>query len=76
MQTYSGEEGGGGKITLLERGGYNGMHACLMSVKAYGTRKSLTVVRRCHPSAGSPNSSSTGSCLALQPIDVEFFGHS
>jgi amidohydrolase len=55
-----GEEGGGGKITLLERGGYDGMHACLM----------------CHPSAGSPNSLSTGSCLAMQPIDVEFFGHS
>ncbi|KAF8141560.1 hypothetical protein EV363DRAFT_1308441 [Boletus edulis] len=55
-----GEEGGAGKITLLERGGYDGMHACLM----------------CHPSAGSPNSSSTGSCLAMQPIDVEFFGHS
>ncbi|KAH0836700.1 hypothetical protein J3R83DRAFT_8423 [Lanmaoa asiatica] len=55
-----GEEGGGGKITLLERGGYHGMHACLM----------------CHPSAGPPNSLSTGSCLAMQPIDVEFFGHS
>jgi amidohydrolase len=55
-----GEESGGGKITLLERGGYDGMHACLM----------------CHPSAGLPNSLSTGSCLAMQLIDVEFFGHS
>ncbi|KAI9464250.1 amidohydrolase [Boletus coccyginus] len=55
-----GEEGGGGKITLLERGGYKGMDACLM----------------CHPSAGSPNSLSTGTCLAMQSIDVEFFGRS
>ncbi|KAG9313027.1 amidohydrolase [Chiua virens] len=55
-----GEESGGGKIILLERGGYDGMHVCLM----------------CHPSAGPPNSLSTGSCLAMQSINVEFFGQS
>jgi len=53
------EEGGGGKIILLERGGYDGMHACLM----------------CHPTAGAVHSSSLGSSLAMQPIDAEFFGH-
>ncbi|KIJ20921.1 hypothetical protein PAXINDRAFT_66801, partial [Paxillus involutus ATCC 200175] len=53
------EEGGGGKIILLERGGYDGMHACLM----------------CHPTVGAVHSSSLGSSLAMQPIDAEFFGH-
>ncbi|KAN0093250.1 hypothetical protein V8E55_004034, partial [Tylopilus felleus] len=54
------EEGGSGKHILLERGGYDGMHACLM----------------CHPMAGSPNSVSTGPSLALQQIEVEFTGRS
>ncbi|KAH7913842.1 hypothetical protein BJ138DRAFT_1001456 [Hygrophoropsis aurantiaca] len=55
-----GEEGGGGKIILLERGGYRGMDACIM----------------CHPSVGVPNSASLVSTLAMQSFDVEFFGHS
>ncbi|KAH7890783.1 amidohydrolase [Phlebopus sp. FC_14] len=55
-----GEEGGGGKIILLERGAYNDMHVCLM----------------CHPSAGPENSSSLGTTLAMQTIDAEYFGHS
>ncbi|KAH7927319.1 amidohydrolase [Leucogyrophana mollusca] len=55
-----GEEGGGGKIILLQRGGYKGMDACLM----------------CHPSPGIPNSVALASTSAMQSMDVEFFGHS
>ncbi|OCH92754.1 hypothetical protein OBBRIDRAFT_726149 [Obba rivulosa] len=53
------EEGGGGKIILLDRGAYDGMDACLM----------------CHPAPGPPHSASLNSCLARQSIEVEFFGH-
>ncbi|KAG1770747.1 amidohydrolase [Suillus occidentalis] len=54
------EEGGGGKIILLERGAYKGMDACLM----------------CHPSPGPELSSFVVSSLAMQSIDAEFFGQS
>ncbi|KAI0643864.1 hypothetical protein C8Q79DRAFT_914998 [Trametes meyenii] len=54
-----GEEGGAGKAILLDRGGYQGIDACLM----------------CHPAPGLPHSASLSSCLARQRIDVEFFGH-
>ncbi|KLO07456.1 amidohydrolase [Schizopora paradoxa] len=54
------EEGGGGKIVLLERGAYQGMDFCLM----------------CHPGPGPSNSSGTGSSLATQSVIVEYFGHS
>lgn len=53
-----GEEGGGGKIILLDRGGYKDMDACLM----------------CHPAAGSLNSAVICSSLAMQSISVEYFG--
>ncbi|KAI0722357.1 amidohydrolase [Cerioporus squamosus] len=53
------EEAGGGKITLLERGAYKEMDACIMS----------------HPTAGLDNISGLWQGVALQPIDVEFFGH-
>ncbi|KIJ65613.1 hypothetical protein HYDPIDRAFT_175005 [Hydnomerulius pinastri MD-312] len=55
-----GEEGGGGKIIMIERGGYDDMHACLM----------------CHPTAGPDHSSTLMTSLAMQSIDAEFFGHS
>ncbi|KAF9454268.1 amidohydrolase [Macrolepiota fuliginosa MF-IS2] len=54
------EEGGGGKVIMLERGGYKGMDACIM----------------CHPGAGRVNSASIGSTTAMQAIEVEFFGQS
>lgn len=54
------EEGGGGKIILLERGAYKGMDACLM----------------CHPSPGPELTSYVVSSLAMQSIDAEFFGQS
>lgn len=54
------EEGGGGKIILLERGAYKGMDACLM----------------CHPSPGPKLSTFVLSSLAMQSIDAEFFGQS
>ncbi|KAL4269002.1 peptidase M20A family protein [Pleurotus pulmonarius] len=52
------EEGGGGKIILLDRGGYDDMDACVM----------------CHPSPGPQQSVSTGSTNAMRPINVEYFG--
>lgn len=55
-----GEEGGAGKAMMLERGGYRDMDACLM----------------CHPAAGSADSVSLGSCLAMQSLDAEFYGQS
>ena len=54
-----GEEGGGGKVLLLERGAYAGMDACLM----------------CHPAPGPPWSASLSACLAIQRVVVEFHGH-
>ncbi|KAH9847735.1 amidohydrolase [Lenzites betulinus] len=53
------EESGGGKITLLERGAYDEMDACIMS----------------HPTAGPDNFSAIWPGVACQPIEVEFFGH-
>ncbi|TBU59837.1 aminoacylase 1-like protein 2 [Dichomitus squalens] len=53
------EEGGAGKVILLERGAYDGMDACLM----------------CHPAPGPRWSTSLSSCLALQRLIVEFSGH-
>lgn len=54
------EEGGGGKVILLERGAYDDMDACIM----------------CHPGAGRLNSTSIGSTTAMQAIEVEYFGQS
>lgn len=53
------EEGGGGKVILLEKGAYEGMSACLMS----------------HPAPGPKASVSLTSCLAIQHVEVEYFGH-
>ncbi|KAF8895888.1 hypothetical protein CPB84DRAFT_1245860 [Gymnopilus junonius] len=53
------EEGGSGKVALLEKGAYDGMAACLM----------------CHPAPGPIGSVSLSSCLALQRITVEYKGH-
>ncbi|TFK29663.1 aminoacylase 1-like protein 2 [Coprinopsis marcescibilis] len=54
------EEAKGGKVKLLDRGGYQDMDICLM----------------CHPAPGDPLSASIGPTIAMQPIEVEFFGHS
>ncbi|KAL7278308.1 hypothetical protein ACG7TL_008284 [Trametes sanguinea] len=53
------EEAEGGKIALLERGAYDDMDACIMS----------------HPTSGPDNFSAIWPGVALQPIEVEFFGH-
>jgi amidohydrolase len=53
------EEGGQGKVILLEKGAYKEMHACLM----------------CHPAPGPERSASLSSSLALQRISVEYRGH-
>ncbi|THV05672.1 hypothetical protein K435DRAFT_773632 [Dendrothele bispora CBS 962.96] len=54
-----GEEGGSGKVKLLDKGAYKDMDICLM----------------CHPAPGPRGSVSFTSCLALQRIAVEYFGH-
>jgi len=53
------EEGGSGKIMLLENAAYEGMAACLM----------------CHPAPGPIGSVSLSSCLALERITAEYHGH-
>ncbi|KAF8270590.1 hypothetical protein EI94DRAFT_1770781 [Lactarius quietus] len=53
------EEGGQGKVILLEKGAYDEMHACLM----------------CHPAPGPENGASLSSSLSLQRISVEYRGH-
>ncbi|KAL1745965.1 hypothetical protein HDZ31DRAFT_62630 [Schizophyllum fasciatum] len=53
------EEGGGGKVIMLEKGAYKDMAACLM----------------CHPAPGPKGSVSLTSCLAIQHVEVEYFGH-
>ncbi|KAF9508826.1 hypothetical protein BS47DRAFT_202333 [Hydnum rufescens UP504] len=53
------EEGGYGKVILLKRGAYKEIDVCLMI----------------HPTPGPERSGTTGSSLALQTIEVEYFGH-
>ncbi|KAJ7084014.1 hypothetical protein B0H15DRAFT_849748 [Mycena belliarum] len=53
------EETASGKLDLLESGCYKNMDACLM----------------CHPAPGPKGSVSLSSCLALERIEVEYFGH-
>ncbi|KAJ6518841.1 hypothetical protein C8R45DRAFT_1116577 [Mycena sanguinolenta] len=52
------EEGGGGKVILLERGGYDDMDLCVM----------------CHPSPGPKNSANIARTIAVQDIKVEYAG--
>ncbi|KAF7800224.1 hypothetical protein EIP86_011471 [Pleurotus ostreatoroseus] len=54
-----GEEGGGGKVILLDKGAYEGMDVCLM----------------CHPAPGPPVTASLSSCLAVQRVQAEYKGH-
>lgn len=54
------EEAGGGKVILLDRGGYKDMDACIM----------------CHPAPGIPHSACVGTSIAMQDIEVEYFGQS
>ncbi|GJJ13635.1 hypothetical protein Clacol_007891 [Clathrus columnatus] len=53
------EEGGGGKVILIERGGYKNMDVCLMA----------------HPAAGNPRTAKLGSSQASQELSVEYQGH-
>jgi amidohydrolase len=54
------EEGGYGKVLMMEKGAYKDMDVCLM----------------CHPAPGPQWSASLSSCLALNRATVEFKGHS
>ncbi|KAH8829121.1 hypothetical protein DL96DRAFT_1462999 [Flagelloscypha sp. PMI_526] len=53
------EEGGSGKVKLLEKDAYKGMDICIM----------------CHPAPGPERSVSLSSCLALQRITATYRGH-
>ncbi|KAL1747608.1 hypothetical protein HDZ31DRAFT_61085 [Schizophyllum fasciatum] len=53
------EEGGGGKVLLLERGAYEGMDACIMS----------------HPTVGPPYTGNLGSSNARYGFQADFEGH-
>ncbi|KAG9013746.1 hypothetical protein FRB90_005751 [Tulasnella sp. 427] len=53
------EEGGHGKVKLIDAGGYKEMDVCLMA----------------HPSAGPAYSAGTGSSLAVQALTIQYFGH-
>ncbi|KAI0701507.1 hypothetical protein BC835DRAFT_1264836 [Cytidiella melzeri] len=53
------EEHGGGKIQLFERGAYREMDVCLMA----------------HPGPGAPGGTVVQPWIAVQNIEVEFFGH-
>ncbi|KAF8651175.1 hypothetical protein AX16_004830 [Volvariella volvacea WC 439] len=53
------EEGGSGKVLMLEKDAYKEMDVCLM----------------CHPAPGPKGSVSLSSCLALHRVEVEFRGH-
>lgn len=53
------EEGGAGKAILIERGGYKDMDVCVMS----------------HPGPGPSHSVGIGPSLAVQSIEIEYFGH-
>ncbi|KAI0795524.1 aminoacylase 1-like protein 2 [Abortiporus biennis] len=53
------EEGGGGKVQLLDAGAYNEMDICLM----------------CHPAPGPPHSGSLSASLALSRTEVQYYGH-
>jgi metal-dependent amidase/aminoacylase/carboxypeptidase family protein len=52
------EEGGGGKVKLLQAGAYDGFAACLMS----------------HPAPGPKNTVSLTSSLALKYVEAEYTG--
>lgn len=73
------EEGGGGKVLLIQRGAYKEMDLCVMYailMMKSGKNKSLTLQSfRSHPTTGPPRSTTLGSSLALQSISVEYFGH-
>ncbi|KAF8892888.1 hypothetical protein BD779DRAFT_1507551 [Infundibulicybe gibba] len=53
------EERGSGKLVLLEKGAYKDMDACLM----------------CHPGPGPIGSINFFSCISLQRLEIEYFGH-
>ncbi|THH27187.1 hypothetical protein EUX98_g7001 [Antrodiella citrinella] len=52
------EEGGHGKVPMLQAGAYKEMAACLM----------------CHPAPGPPHSGSLSASLALRQIEAEYHG--
>ncbi|KAI0315031.1 hypothetical protein OF83DRAFT_389613 [Amylostereum chailletii] len=52
------EEGGGGKAILVDHGAYDDMDVCVM----------------CHPAPGPSQAFQVGSGLAMQSLEVEYFG--
>ena len=71
------EEGGYGKVRLLNQGAYEDMDVCLMygGVSPHSCRLLKLSYNRCHPAPGPPSSASLSSSLAITPISVEYRGH-
>ena len=59
---------------MLKHGAYKGMSACLMYDFTIYLTMSLNLPR-CHPAPGPKGSVSLTSCLAIQHVEVEYFGH-
>ena len=55
------------------------MDACIMYYDILFNSQHLAqphdIFPRCHPEPGIPHSSSVGTSIAMQQIDVEYFGH-
>ena len=72
------EEGGNGKGILIDRGGYEDMDVCMMYVVHYTYTCYciwLILLRRCHPGPGQDNYTSVATTLAMDAINLEYFGH-
>ena len=72
----TGEEGGGGKAILLERGGYKEMDFCIMSAfHSRGFHELTYLDSRSHPAPMPPRAVALGTSLAKQDITVKYLGH-
>lgn len=69
------EEGGAGKVFMLNAGAYDTMDACIMCV--YPTESDIRAKSpfRCHPSPGRKNETGIRSSLANQHFKVTYTGH-
>lgn len=73
---FTGEEGGGGKAILLDRGGYKEMDFCLMSdLPLPSASLTYRLVCRSHPAPMPPRTAAVGTSLAKQDITVKYLGH-
>jgi len=84
---WSGEEGGSGKVLLLEKGAYEGLDVCLMCVlssyflggfmapSSFISDVTRSFEFRCHPAPGRPHGATLTSSLAVVQRQVDYTGH-